>query len=251
MRINIALFLVAVMICGAVSAPVDRSPGHHLVRRGGSDEESDTSTGKEEKSSSKSDDAETEEDTSSKSEKTEKSSEDTSESSDEESTDTKSDKKADESQSEDDSESTEEETKETTSESKSKVDSESDEDKTEKDTDNDESESSSTSTGSISGSFEGMSTFYDGKGTHACGNEGEDGELTVAINTKQMGTKSNGNVNCFKMMTIVWKGKTAKAKVTDQCPPCADKQIDVSQAVADFFGDDFKSAGENQVTWSM
>lgn len=64
-------------------------------------------------------------------------------------------------------------------------------------------------------------TFYETNGVTSC-DETVDGntQSIIAMSSSQMGTQSNNNQYCGKMVEIEYEGKTAQAKVVDKCAGC-------------------------------
>ncbi|KAJ3681955.1 hypothetical protein LUZ60_014528 [Juncus effusus] len=100
----------------------------------------------------------------------------------------------------------------------------------------------------------------DGGAQSECDNKfHSDKEMVVALSTGWY----NGGSRCGKMIKISANGKSALAKVVDECdsvngcdsdhdfqPPCHNNIVDASQAVWDALGLD-SNIGEVPVTWSM
>jgi len=59
-------------------------------------------------------------------------------------------------------------------------------------------------------------------------------DFIVALNTAQYGGGYPGP-NCFKSITISYGGKTAQAKVMDQCPSCGYGDLDLSRSLFNYF----------------
>lgn len=99
------------------------------------------------------------------------------------------------------------------------------------------------------GQYSGELTFYD-TGLGACGwvNDGTV-ENVVALAHGFMGTQSNGNPYCGRMIEVFHGGKSVKAKVVDKCMGCSGMDIDLSPVafgqVADY------SEGRVDCTWSF
>ena len=98
-------------------------------------------------------------------------------------------------------------------------------------------------------SFSGRATFYD-VGLGACGEYKRvyaslfasrhmltysvESDFIVALNTAQYGGGYPGP-NCFKSITISYGGKTAQAKIMDQCPSCGYGDLDLSRSLFNYF----------------
>ncbi|KAJ6509568.1 RlpA-like double-psi beta-barrel-protein domain-containing protein-containing protein [Mycena vitilis] len=76
-------------------------------------------------------------------------------------------------------------------------------------------------------------TFYDA-GLGACGGINRNSDFVVAMNIPQW----DGGADCYKEITITYKGKTAKAQVVDRCGHCAYGGLDLSRGLFDFFEDE-------------
>jgi hypothetical protein len=59
-------------------------------------------------------------------------------------------------------------------------------------------------------------------------------DFIVALNTPQYGGGYPGP-NCFKSITISYGGKTAQAKIMDQCPSCGYGDLDLSRSLFNYF----------------
>ncbi|KAH7357683.1 RlpA-like double-psi beta-barrel-protein domain-containing protein-containing protein [Plectosphaerella cucumerina] len=76
-------------------------------------------------------------------------------------------------------------------------------------------------------------TYYD-LGLGACGmdDSGKDNEENiVALSHVLMGTESNTNPFCGKVITIRLGSQTTTAVVRDKCMGCAKEDVDVSKAL--------------------
>lgn len=114
---------------------------------------------------------------------------------------------------------------------------------------------SSSSSGSSSGGVcsstsqcEGDLTFYTA-GLGACGwpTDG-DTEMVIALPHVLMGTQSNGNPYCGKMVTVMHNGQSIIAKVVDKCTGCDNYSIDLSNLAFSSLGIDFNQ-GRTTGTW--
>ncbi|KAJ7706145.1 RlpA-like double-psi beta-barrel-protein domain-containing protein-containing protein [Mycena rosella] len=75
-------------------------------------------------------------------------------------------------------------------------------------------------------------SFY-AVGLGACGGTNSDSEYVVALNVPQW----NNGANCNKEITITYNGKTANAKIVDECMSCPDGGLDFSTSLFNFFED--------------
>ncbi|KAG5350621.1 hypothetical protein E4T56_gene3384 [Termitomyces sp. T112] len=76
-------------------------------------------------------------------------------------------------------------------------------------------------------------TFYD-VGLGACGKVNVPSDFVVALNSAQYGQGFPGP-NCFKKITMTYKGKTATAVIVDKCPGCPVGGLDLSVGLFEFF----------------
>ncbi|CAN1237082.1 Putative ripening-related protein 2 [Linum grandiflorum] len=100
----------------------------------------------------------------------------------------------------------------------------------------------------------------DGGGPSECDNKyHSDEELIVALSTGWFERKRR----CSQFVKIMWKGKTVRAKVVDECdsargcdkdhdfqPPCPNNVVDASKAVWKALGVPSEDWGSLKVTWS-
>jgi hypothetical protein len=77
--------------------------------------------------------------------------------------------------------------------------------------------------------YTGDMTYYE-TGLGACGWTNLDSDMVIALAHGMMGTQSNGNPYCGRMVSITYGGKTITAKVVDKCMGCAEDDIDLSHA---------------------
>ncbi|KAH9952198.1 RlpA-like double-psi beta-barrel-protein domain-containing protein-containing protein [Amylocystis lapponica] len=87
-------------------------------------------------------------------------------------------------------------------------------------------------------------TYYEA-GQNACGSFDQDSDFIVALNTDQF----NGGSYCYQEITIEYNGKTAQAKITDECMGCTYGQLDFSRGLFDYFSSE--SAGVIYGTWNF
>ncbi|KAF8626259.1 hypothetical protein AX15_004934 [Amanita polypyramis BW_CC] len=73
-------------------------------------------------------------------------------------------------------------------------------------------------------------SFYDA-GLSACGGTYSNSDFIVALNTEQFA----GGDMCSETITIMVNGKTAKAKIVDECMSCPYTGLDFSRGLFDFF----------------
>ena len=96
---------------------------------------------------------------------------------------------------------------------------------------------------------EGDITYYEA-GLGACGftNDGSVDKI-VALPHGLMGTQSNGNPYCGRMITVkcTSTGKTTTAKVMDKCMGCIGDSIDLSNAAFDEIADE--AVGRTVAEW--
>jgi len=91
-------------------------------------------------------------------------------------------------------------------------------------------------------------TYYD-VGLGACGWTNTDSESVVALPFEFMGTESNGNPYCGRMITITAdaSGKSTTAKVVDKCMGCDGYSIDLSPTAFSALADE--SVGRTGCKW--
>lgn len=87
-------------------------------------------------------------------------------------------------------------------------------------------------------------SFYDA-GLGACGKVNSASDYIVALNVEQW----EGGKHCFEMITISFEGKTTQAQITDQCPGCPFKGLDMTRGLFGFFSS--LDAGIIYGTWSF
>ncbi|ORZ14210.1 hypothetical protein BCR42DRAFT_313024, partial [Absidia repens] len=85
------------------------------------------------------------------------------------------------------------------------------------------------------GMFTGKATFFspkqEGGDTGACGPHEDDQSTIVALNLHQYGDENSKSDWCFKKVIIFYDGKSTEATITDACPGCQDKSLDLTPAV--------------------
>ncbi|KAJ6604683.1 RlpA-like double-psi beta-barrel-protein domain-containing protein-containing protein [Mycena vulgaris] len=75
-------------------------------------------------------------------------------------------------------------------------------------------------------------SFYD-VGLGACGGTNSASEYVVALTTEMW---NNGD-NCYKEISLTYKGKTANAQIVDECMSCPYGGLDLSTSLFNFFED--------------
>lgn len=82
--------------------------------------------------------------------------------------------------------------------------------------------------------FDGQATWFI-PDTGACGDTNSETDYIVAVNSDQY----QGGESCHKMVYIQNEsnGKSVRAKVTDECPPCDYGSLDLSASVFQELGD--------------
>ncbi|RXW11210.1 hypothetical protein EST38_g14645, partial [Candolleomyces aberdarensis] len=75
-------------------------------------------------------------------------------------------------------------------------------------------------------------SWYDTQTGNAgsCGRHLQNSEFVVAMNVPQYQAG-----NCFKFITMSWRGKTTRAQIVDMCPGCPYGGLDLSPALFEFF----------------
>ncbi|KDQ19350.1 hypothetical protein BOTBODRAFT_51776 [Botryobasidium botryosum FD-172 SS1] len=96
-------------------------------------------------------------------------------------------------------------------------------------------------------SYSGSATFY-GAGSGACGSVSSPDDYIVAISQAQYGASSAVSNYCYKTVTITHNGKTAQAKVVDDCEGCGFGDLDMSKALFTFF--ESPDVGRFPIKWS-
>ncbi|KAI0721589.1 hypothetical protein C8T65DRAFT_630498 [Cerioporus squamosus] len=72
--------------------------------------------------------------------------------------------------------------------------------------------------------FDNTRFTYFPPGTNACGGFDHENDFIVALNTHQW----DGGSHCYEEITVEYQGKTAQAKITDECIECPYAAIDFS-----------------------
>jgi len=93
--------------------------------------------------------------------------------------------------------------------------------------------------------FSNAKFTYYGAGMGACGQESSSSDFVVALNSAQYG---NG-ADCFKTITILCNGKTAQAKIVDECPGCGFGDLDLTTALFQHFAPEIE--GVIYGTWTF
>ncbi|RPD65948.1 hypothetical protein L226DRAFT_519510 [Lentinus tigrinus ALCF2SS1-7] len=78
--------------------------------------------------------------------------------------------------------------------------------------------------GRIQKRFDNTRFTYFPTGLNACGSFDHDSDFIVALNTHQW----DGGSHCYEEITVEYQGKTAQAKITDECMECPYAAIDFS-----------------------
>ncbi|KAF9533461.1 hypothetical protein CPB83DRAFT_757582 [Crepidotus variabilis] len=68
----------------------------------------------------------------------------------------------------------------------------------------------------------------------ACGQWTPPADFVVALNRPQFG-QGYPAANCFKTITMNYNGKTATAKIVDECPECPWGALDLSRSLFTYF----------------
>lgn len=87
-------------------------------------------------------------------------------------------------------------------------------------------------------------TYYTA-GLGACGKTNVPSDFIIALDPVQYG----GGENCFKMVTITFEGRSAQAQVTDLCPSCPDRGIDMTTRLFRALSGGSLEAGVLDVEW--
>ncbi|KAI0713777.1 hypothetical protein C8Q76DRAFT_732556 [Earliella scabrosa] len=86
-------------------------------------------------------------------------------------------------------------------------------------------------------------TYFE-VGQNACGSYDQDSDFIVALNIEQWA----GGSHCYAPITVFYKGKSAQAKITDECPSCPHGALDLSPSLFSFLADGL-DAGEVYGSW--
>ncbi|KAI0781117.1 hypothetical protein BD413DRAFT_21571 [Trametes elegans] len=70
-------------------------------------------------------------------------------------------------------------------------------------------------------------------GQNACGSFDHDNDFIVAMNTHQW----DGGSHCYEEITVEYQGKTANAKITDECMECPYAAVDLSPGLFSYLAD--------------
>ncbi|MGP9019361.1 RlpA-like double-psi beta-barrel domain-containing protein [Streptomyces sp. BR1] len=111
----------------------------------------------------------------------------------------------------------------------------------------DASSSEATGCNPSSGFSHARATFYS-TGMGACGITNNDGDFIVALNSAQFGS-GFPSAQCGKKIKITYKGKSATATITDECPGCPYAGLDMSPALFSHFENQDK--GTIYVDWKF
>ncbi|KAI8337542.1 RlpA-like double-psi beta-barrel-protein domain-containing protein-containing protein, partial [Chlamydoabsidia padenii] len=85
------------------------------------------------------------------------------------------------------------------------------------------------------GKYAGKATFFlpasEGGPTGSCGPHEDNDSLIVALNLHQYGDENAKSEWCFKKVLITHGEKSTEATITDACPGCQEKSLDLTPAV--------------------
>ncbi|KAI8086037.1 RlpA-like double-psi beta-barrel-protein domain-containing protein-containing protein [Halteromyces radiatus] len=89
--------------------------------------------------------------------------------------------------------------------------------------------------GKVVGSFTGKATFFkpkeEGGPVGACGPTENNDSKIVALNLHQYGDANKKSDWCFKKVRITYGDKSTDATITDACPGCQEKSLDLTPSV--------------------
>ncbi|SAM07216.1 hypothetical protein [Absidia glauca] len=87
----------------------------------------------------------------------------------------------------------------------------------------------------VAGKYAGKATFFrpadEGGPTGSCGPHETDDDMIVALNLHQYGNENKVSDWCFKKVLITHNDKSVTATITDACPGCQDKSLDLTPGV--------------------
>ncbi|KAH9946268.1 uncharacterized protein BXZ73DRAFT_95770 [Epithele typhae] len=102
--------------------------------------------------------------------------------------------------------------------------------------------------GALAKRFDNTRFTYFAVGQNACGSYDQNSDFIVALNTYQW----DGGSNCYAAITIAYNGKSAHAKITDECMGCPYGAIDLSPGLMEFLvGSNYASVGEVTVAQNL
>ncbi|KIY74184.1 carbohydrate-binding module family 5 protein [Cylindrobasidium torrendii FP15055 ss-10] len=114
-----------------------------------------------------------------------------------------------------------------------------------------------TSTALVPRAFTGEATYYD-PGLGACGIVNTSSDLIVAVSltyfNKYPGAGTNPNLNpiCGKKIRVTYEGRTVDVAVEDNCPTCAEYDLDLTMTAIKYLVDDPVFVGRLKgVTWEF
>ncbi|KAI1787905.1 hypothetical protein LXA43DRAFT_676329 [Ganoderma leucocontextum] len=99
--------------------------------------------------------------------------------------------------------------------------------------------------GHIQKRFDGTRFTYFSVGQNACGSFDHDSDFIVALNTHQW----DGGSHCYEKITVTYQGKSAQAKITDECEECPYAAIDFSPGLFQYLVPGGLNAGEVYGSW--
>ncbi|MFE9574488.1 hypothetical protein ACFYMW_39260 [Streptomyces sp. NPDC006692] len=102
-------------------------------------------------------------------------------------------------------------------------------------------ESTGCPTGNPSTGFSNARATFYSTGLGACGITNHDGDYIVALNSAQFGS-GHPSAQCGKKIKITYKGKSATATITDECPGCPYAGLDLSPGLFSHFDSQDKEA---------
>ncbi|KAI0373581.1 hypothetical protein BV20DRAFT_962789 [Pilatotrama ljubarskyi] len=97
--------------------------------------------------------------------------------------------------------------------------------------------------------FEGsrFTYYYINGGENACGSWDSDDDFIVALTQTQW----DGGSHCYAPITIEYQGRTANAKITDECPGCPYGALDLSPGLFKFLAGGSLDAGVLYGSWNF
>ncbi|TBU66043.1 hypothetical protein BD310DRAFT_38831 [Dichomitus squalens] len=99
--------------------------------------------------------------------------------------------------------------------------------------------------GHVQKRFDNTRFTYFPVGVNACGSFDHDSDFIVALNTHQW----DGGSHCYEEITITYQGKSAKAKITDECEECPWAAIDLSPGLFQYLVPGGLPVGEVYGEW--
>ncbi|TFK90438.1 hypothetical protein K466DRAFT_563550 [Polyporus arcularius HHB13444] len=95
--------------------------------------------------------------------------------------------------------------------------------------------------------FDNTRFTYFPPGTNACGGFDHENDFIVALNTHQW----DGGSHCFEEITVEYQGKTAQAKITDECMECPFGAIDFSPGLFKYMVPGGEGQGVAYGSWNF